>query len=787
LFVVPCAASGDDWDERLQMQRTKRLSLRLLGGCELVASGDPPKKLRIASRKGRALIAYLALQPDHYVSREQAATLLWGDRYDVQARQDLRQCLVSLRRALASTAPQLLVVDNVNIGLRVEDLTIDALEFTTLAAVQTPDFGRAAELYRGQFLTGIDLEEPFAEWLATTRFRFGTIAAGIFETCAKYADREGNGKQAIDAAERLVEIDPTREDWLRLALEFYARYRGRETALTHANQMIARLKRELGADVEPATKALLDDIQRGAIPVCVPADCVLSSPDTLRSLRPEAVINEDVVRAHLSAPQAIASRAPSQASASIPVQLWMSQGGRKSIVLVLSAIPAALLLFAVFGQLDKRTRAVSEPISYTIQSPLGRGTTSNYRRSRTGVAIPVMVLPFLAESDPDARNQISAIAIADDLTNVLKQNSELEVISPRAPATYEEQAAEPAAFRTPIGAYYIIDGAVRSEGPQLHVNVALVDAISGLQVWSDQFVQESAAAIVARLTRELQFAVTLAQSRNGIQSSARESEVGSLIFEGLAALLRDSSRENTEKEVELFEQALQRRPDLPAAQLGLAMALVRATLNSLVEDDPQQSLDRAEALLNKVLQEEPTSYRALYWQGLLHKARGNLGGGATHYHLALTALKRALELNPSASYIHGQVGAVLVSLGRPKEGLNEIQYAINLNPKDPSIGHFYLFAGKAELELGHDGQAIEWLTRAATSVPRNPSAYRLLSATYALIGDHVNMQKYSAEFRKLVTGTAYQDFVDQLKSRAVGHRSASRSRISEGLRIAFAP
>jgi TolB-like protein/Tfp pilus assembly protein PilF len=397
-----------------------------------------------------------------------------------------------------------------------------------------------------------------------------------------------------------------------------------------------------------------------------------------------------------------------------------------------------------------------------------------------------MVLPFLADDDSNARNQVSASVITDDLTKALTHNSELEVVSRPAEAPDQLQVMDSAALRTPTGIHYIIDGTVRLEGPQLHVNVGLVDVMRGLRVWSDQFVQENATAIVARLARELQFAVTLARSGNAIQSGTQELEVDPLIFEGRAALLRDSSRENTEKEVELFEQALRRRPDLPTAQLGLAMALIRAALNSLVEDDPQRSLDRAEGLLNKVLQKEPNSYRAVYWEGLLHKARGNLGGGPTQYHFALTALKRALELNPSASYVHGQVGAVLVSLGRPKEGLDEIQYAINLNPKDPSIGFFYLFAGEAELELGHDTDAVEWLKRAAACVPRNPSAYKLLSATYALIGDRVNMEKNSAEFRKFTAGTVYQRFVDQLKSSAVGYPAVSRPRISEGLRIAFA-
>jgi tetratricopeptide (TPR) repeat protein len=129
------------------------------------------------------------------------------------------------------------------------------------------------------------------------------------------------------------------------------------------------------------------------------------------------------------------------------------------------------------------------------------------------------------------------------------------------------------------------------------------------------------------------------------------------------------------------------------------------------------------------------------------------------------------------------VGAVLVSLGRTQEGLDEIRYAIEQNPKDPSLGFFYLFAGEAELELGHDEEAIGWLKRATGCLPHNPSAFRALSATYALVGDRMNMERSASAFRRLTTEAAYQQMLDRLKS---GHLAASRPRISKGLRIAFA-
>jgi DNA-binding SARP family transcriptional activator len=66
-----------------------RILLRVLGRFAVMVEGDPPSELRISSRKGQALLAYLAMHPDHSASREHLAALFWGDRRDEQARHNL--------------------------------------------------------------------------------------------------------------------------------------------------------------------------------------------------------------------------------------------------------------------------------------------------------------------------------------------------------------------------------------------------------------------------------------------------------------------------------------------------------------------------------------------------------------------------------------------------------------------------------------------------------------------------------------------------------------------------
>ena len=89
------------------------IRLRLFGRFSAVGDGVP---LRITSRKGIALLAYLALHPEHTAGREQLATLLWGDRPDQQARLNLRQCMLSLRNALAPATNNLFILEDDAIG-----------------------------------------------------------------------------------------------------------------------------------------------------------------------------------------------------------------------------------------------------------------------------------------------------------------------------------------------------------------------------------------------------------------------------------------------------------------------------------------------------------------------------------------------------------------------------------------------------------------------------------------------------------------------------------------------
>src|SRR5262245_7481238 len=189
---------------------------------------------------------------------------VWGDNPDALARHSLRQCLISLRQDLC-LASEILLVDRETIGLRTQFVCVDARRFMSLARSAGSDgLAQAAELWQGTFLPDLALDiEAFDTWHRQEADRLSAVAADVFEALCRNADANGDGNRAIAAAERLVALEPTREDRQRTALVLFARYKGHEAALSRARQLTDLLRSELGVSPEAATRALIDAIKRG--------------------------------------------------------------------------------------------------------------------------------------------------------------------------------------------------------------------------------------------------------------------------------------------------------------------------------------------------------------------------------------------------------------------------------------------------------------------------------------------------------------------------------------------
>jgi DNA-binding SARP family transcriptional activator len=209
-------------------------------------------------RKAQALLAYLAATPGHRASRERLASLLWGERFDEQARQSLRQTLMALRRSLEDRVPGLLAVDRIDVALAPGQFVTDLADFDHAAASGDPaDLRVAAALWRGGFLTDLDIPSPeYEDWLRSQREAWRLRMVAVLMQLAETLLATGERSEALLTINRLVDLDPLNEAARRLELAAVARFSGAAAALQSYQSFAALLDRELGVAPAAETRAL---------------------------------------------------------------------------------------------------------------------------------------------------------------------------------------------------------------------------------------------------------------------------------------------------------------------------------------------------------------------------------------------------------------------------------------------------------------------------------------------------------------------------------------------------
>jgi len=236
--------------------------LRLLGPPSLTTAGRPA---RLHSAKALALLAYLALEADTPHSRAKLAGLLWGESPDAQARHGLRQVLYSLRRALGNLKDCLVLEEETVVFEPHPDFWVDALEFLTLAAVDSKDLGalrRAAQLYQGMLLEGLELPgcPAFDEWLFFQRDGLEQQALGVLQALVDGLLRQGNCPEALGFAQRLVTLDPLHEGAHRCLMQIHAALGDRDGVRRQYRLCADVLAHEMGIEPAAETQALFHQL-----------------------------------------------------------------------------------------------------------------------------------------------------------------------------------------------------------------------------------------------------------------------------------------------------------------------------------------------------------------------------------------------------------------------------------------------------------------------------------------------------------------------------------------------
>jgi DNA-binding SARP family transcriptional activator/predicted ATPase len=211
------------------------------------------------TRKATALLAYLALTGEQQ-TRDALAALLWPEFDDKRAKAALRRTLSALKSSIGDEA---LIISRDLLGLAMNHIWCDVLEFQQLLTQDVTQKETAVFLYRDDFLTGFSLRDslPFDDWQLQQAEHLRRELTRVLEQLTHHYQAQGQFEAAIDRARHWLQLDPLREEAHRQLMQLYSWAGQRSAALQQYRNCVRILEEELGVPPLAETTQLYQSIQ----------------------------------------------------------------------------------------------------------------------------------------------------------------------------------------------------------------------------------------------------------------------------------------------------------------------------------------------------------------------------------------------------------------------------------------------------------------------------------------------------------------------------------------------
>jgi adenylate cyclase len=293
----------------------------------------------------------------------------------------------------------------------------------------------------------------------------------------------------------------------------------------------------------------------------------------------------------------------------------------------------------------------------------------------------IAVLPF-ANLSHEAANEYFSDGLAEEIRNQLARVPGLRVAARSSSFAFKGRHEDAREIGRRLNVASILEGGVRKQGGTVRIDVQLVSAVDGYQVWAETF--ERQLDDIFKLQTEVAVAVITAVRPRAAVAHGAQPEPATENFDAynLYLLGRHHFHKRTEvalrRAMDCFRQAIAHDPAYALAYSGLADAY------SLASTGYYGELPVAESIANAL----PAALKALDLAPMLAEAHASLGlvrHNQGDFAVAERALARAIELNPGYTMAHVWRGLTLTSQGRYREAAANMRNAFRLDPLSPII------------------------------------------------------------------------------------------------------
>ncbi len=334
----------------------------------------------------------------------------------------------------------------------------------------------------------------------------------------------------------------------------------------------------------------------------------------------------------------------------------------------------------------------------------------------------IAVLPFEnASSDPNA--EYLAEGISEALINSLTELQQLRVIARSTAFHYKGKDVDPRRVGRELQVTAVLTGKVRQIQNDLSVQVDLVDATTGAQLWGagyDRKISDVISvkqAIAREVAEKLKLKLSGEEQRRLVKRDTTNAEAYQFYLRG-RYFWNKRTPDGIKQATEQFQQAIERDPNFALGYAGLADAYL--LLEQYIGVPWSEVMPKAKAAADKALQIDDSLAEAHTSPALLYQYNWQWTEAEQEY-------RRAISLNPNYPTAHHWYSLYLNVTQRFDDALREIKRAQELDPLSPIISANVAIT----LLLKNDiAGAIEQCRRIIELDPNHPSGYDWLGQAY---------------------------------------------------------
>jgi adenylate cyclase len=289
----------------------------------------------------------------------------------------------------------------------------------------------------------------------------------------------------------------------------------------------------------------------------------------------------------------------------------------------------------------------------------------------------IAVLPFRNMSS-DKENEYFCDGITEELINALTKVEGLSVIARSSAFTFKNQDIDPREVGNQLGVAFILEGSVRKAGSKVRVTAQLIKTSDCFNLFSEVYdrelkdIFEVQDDISIRIVQEFTDKVRVPESRkNLVTSSTKNTDAYELYLKGRFNLSK-GSLEATTAAIQYFESALEKDRDFVLPLSGLAACYTFLGGSGLMQTgeafEKAKEYASASILKDEGLAETHLSMaKSYFWHDWDFEHAG-------------ISIKKAIQLNPGTSSIHGFNSLFLMAGGKFEEAFVEAKLATKLDP-----------------------------------------------------------------------------------------------------------